>query len=82
MERQTRGSRTVARAAKPFGSAQVAEVFASYPKAIRSRLMILRELIFYTAGTTEGVGELQETLKWGEPAYLTALTCHRRGRHA
>ena len=67
MERQTPGSRAVARAARPFGSAQVAEVFASYPKAIRSRLMILRGLIFDTAAATEGVGELQETLKWASP---------------
>jgi hypothetical protein len=30
----------------------------------------LRDLIFATAGATEGVGELVETLKWGQPAYL------------
>jgi len=37
---------------------------------MRSKLMFLRQLIFDTA-RTEGVGELEETLKWGEPAYLT-----------
>ena len=33
--------------------------------------MFLRQLIFDTAAETEGVGELEETLKWGEPAYVT-----------
>ncbi len=33
--------------------------------------MFLRELIFETAVETEGVGELEETLKWGQPSYLT-----------
>ena len=31
-------------------------------------------MILTTAATTQGVGELQETLKWGEPAYVTAET--------
>ena len=34
--------------------------------------MFLRQLIFETAARTEGVGELEETLKWGQPAYLTS----------
>lgn len=34
--------------------------------------MRLRELIFEVAARTAGVGELTETLRWGEPAYLTA----------
>lgn len=36
--------------------------------------MFLRQLIFETAAVTEGVGELEETLKWGEPSYLTSKT--------
>jgi hypothetical protein len=36
--------------------------------------MFLRQLIFETAAATEGVGELEETLKWGEPSYLTPKT--------
>lgn len=55
----------------PFQSAAVAQAFEAYPPAIRRRLLALRELIFRTAASTPGVGELQETLKWGEPAYLT-----------
>lgn len=49
----------------------VAEVLDSYPRAIRARVLAVRSLIFETAAATEGVGELTETLKWGEPAYLT-----------
>ncbi len=33
--------------------------------------MALRELILSTAATTPGVGNVEETLKWGEPAYVT-----------
>jgi hypothetical protein len=49
----------------------VASVFAAYPLGIRRRMLALRQLIFETAARTEGVGEIVETLKWGEPAYLT-----------
>ena len=31
----------------------------------------MRRLIYQVAGETPGVGPLTETLKWGEPAYLT-----------
>ena len=55
----------------PFQSSAVAQAFEAYPPAMRRQLMALRELIFRTAASTPGVGELEETLKWGEPAYLT-----------
>ena len=45
---------------------EVAAVFRTYPEVIRERLMFLRHLILETAAATEGVGELEETLKWGE----------------
>jgi len=50
---------------------EVAEVFNQYPKHLREKLMFLRQLIIDTASETEEVGELEETLKWGEPSYLT-----------
>ena len=50
----------------------VATVFATYPTAIREKLLALRELIFRIAESTKEVGEIEETLKWGEPAYLTS----------
>jgi uncharacterized protein DUF1801 len=51
---------------------EVAKVFAAYPPSIRAKLKAVRRLIFEVAATTQGVGPLQETLKWGEPAYLPA----------
>jgi Domain of unknown function (DU1801) len=53
---------------------QVAAVFNNYPEKMRKKLMFLRQLIFDTAAAIEGVGELEETLKWGEPSYLTPKT--------
>ena len=40
----------------------------------RLRRLRLRGLIFETAAATPGVGALEETLKWGQPAYLTPET--------
>ena len=55
-------------------NADVAAVFDQYPERMREKLLFLRRLIIETAATTEGVGELEETLKWGEPSYLTPQT--------
>ena len=49
----------------------VAEVFERYPKNVQKGLMLLRRLILVTASETKGVGELEETLRWGEPSYIT-----------
>lgn len=49
----------------------VKEVFARYPDPVRGKMLFLRELIIETAEETEGVDELEETLKWGEPSYRT-----------
>lgn len=54
-----------------FAEENVKAVFAEYPPALRDRLLDLRALIFETARHTKGVGALQETLKWGQPSYLT-----------
>ncbi|UOD29942.1 DUF1801 domain-containing protein [Massilia violaceinigra] len=58
----------------PFRNAAVQRTFEAYPAPARDRLLQLRELIFATAAATGGVGALEETLKWGEPAYLTSAT--------
>ena len=57
---------------KPFKNKSVQAVFDGYPPNFRKPLLALREMIFRVAATTDGVGELEETLKWGEPAYVTA----------
>ena len=58
----------------PEMPADVVQAFDAFPKAVRRRLLQARRLIFETAAKLEGVGPLTETLKWGEPAYLTEVT--------
>lgn len=50
---------------------EVAEVFNNYPNNMRQKMLLLRQLILDTAAETQGVKQLHETLKWGEPSYLT-----------
>lgn len=49
---------------------EVAEIFQAYPRHMRVKLTFLRQLVFDVASETEGVGEVEETLKWGEPSYI------------
>lgn len=51
---------------------EIRKVFSAYPKSLRSKLEALRELILDTAAATPGVGAIEETLKWGQPSYLTS----------
>ncbi|WP_370153284.1 DUF1801 domain-containing protein [Ferrovibrio sp.] len=51
---------------------QITAALACHPAPVRRRLLQIRALIYAVAAETEGVGVLTETLKWGEPAYLTA----------
>ena len=46
-------------------------VFENYPGFIKGKMNALRKLIIDTASKTEEVEELIETLRWGEPSYLT-----------
>lgn len=50
----------------------VRDKFRSYPDHVRIKLEFLRELILDVASNTEGVGRIEETLKWGEPSFLTS----------
>jgi Domain of unknown function (DU1801) len=50
---------------------KVDKVFASYPKTVRDKMKFLREMVIETARETEGIEELEETLKWGEPSFAT-----------
>ncbi len=59
---------------KRFSDPAVAAIFRSYPPPVKAKLSALRALIFDVAASTEGVGALNETLKWGQPSYLTAET--------
>jgi len=50
---------------------EVKVVFNNYPKSVQNQLLYLRELVLSAASEIDGLGKLEETLKWGEPAYLT-----------
>lgn len=52
----------------------VVEYYRDAPEPIREKLVELRALILETARKTPGVGKLTETLKWGEPSFLTQET--------
>lgn len=49
---------------RPFIDPAVEAAFEAHPPALRDRLLDLRALIFETA-----TGPLNESLKWGQPAY-------------
>ena len=49
----------------------VKAVFNNYPKSVGPRLLYLRELVLSAASEIDGLDKLDETLKWGEPSYLT-----------
>jgi len=54
-----------------FKNPEVAEVFNNYPKHMRQKLMLLGQLVLETASQNDDVDPLEETLKWGEPSYVT-----------
>jgi hypothetical protein len=53
-----------------FESMEVASTYDNYPDRMSDKLLTLRQLIFEVASEI-GIEELEETLKWGEPSYLT-----------
>jgi len=59
---------------KPPLTAAVQPVFENYPPTIREQLLAFRDLIYTVAAETDGVGALEETLKWGQISYLTPVT--------
>ena len=54
-----------------FNNTEVKKVFDAYPDDARSKTMFLRQLVLDTAKEIDGINRLEETLKWGEPSYLT-----------
>ena len=48
---------------------QVQKTFDSYPEPVKTLLLQVRALVFDVA-QAHGLGEVEETLKWGEPSYL------------
>ena len=50
---------------------RVPEKFKAYPKAVRPKMEFLRKLVLETAKEIESITSIEETLKWGEPSFLT-----------
>ncbi len=50
---------------------EVKLVYDKYPNSVKKQMIALRELIIETANNIEDIVLLEETLKWGEPSYLT-----------
>jgi len=50
---------------------KVEAIFANYPDSVRDKMQYLRQLVIETAEETESVNHLEETLKWGEPNFVT-----------
>ncbi|MCH9609426.1 MAG: hypothetical protein S4CHLAM45_05670 [Chlamydiales bacterium] len=59
---------------KSIKDKKVKNKFDSYPEPFKTKLLKIRELIFQTAEEISSAGPLKETLKWGEPSYLTVKT--------
>jgi hypothetical protein len=55
---------------KKITDPEVEAVFNTFSPDVREKLLRLRRLIFEVAQNTEGVGDIEETLKWGQPSYL------------
>ncbi len=58
----------------PFASPAVAVAYQALPATARDAAMTLRDLIFQVAADTPEAGEIEETLRWGQPSYITPKT--------
>lgn len=58
----------------PFDDQAVKAVFDGFVPDVKDMALHLRALIFETAARTPQVGQVQEALRWGQPAYLTPQT--------
>lgn len=55
-----------------FKNKNIQYKFDTYPIEIRKNLLYIRKLIFDIASESDNIGELEETLKWDQPSYLTS----------
>ncbi|MEJ6397569.1 DUF1801 domain-containing protein [Yoonia sp. 208BN28-4] len=53
----------------PFENDTIAAAYAAMPENSRAMALRLRDLIYETAREMPQIGELSETLKWGQPSY-------------
>lgn len=52
-------------------SSSVPEFYGRYEPQVKQDLLALRGLVLETAEQTDGVGIVEETLKWGQPSFVT-----------
>lgn len=52
---------------------EVEAIFNNYPDTVKDKMLALRKIVMETAQEIEGITRLEETLKWGEPSYLTNI---------
>ncbi len=50
---------------------QISAAYDRFDDLVKTRLFEIRHLIFDIAGEHDEIGSVTETLKWGEPSYLT-----------
>ncbi|WP_347373889.1 DUF1801 domain-containing protein [Aequorivita sp. Q41] len=50
---------------------RVESVFNSYPDTVKKQMRYLRKLVIDTASEIAMLEKMEETLKWGEPSYVT-----------
>ncbi len=56
---------------RKFHNPAVKKAYDNYPRKITDKLLVMRELIFRIAGESDEIGQIEETLKWDNPSYLT-----------
>ena len=54
-----------------FNNKEVEKVFNNYPANIRPKMLFLRQLVLETGLEADSVKNIEEVLKWGEPAYIS-----------
>ena len=52
----------------------ILDSYGRFEPETRTDLLQIREMVLRVAQSNEAIGEIEETLKWGEPSYLTPQT--------
>ncbi len=55
----------------PIPPPQIATKINNYPTAVSESLFHLREIIYQVISKHDDIGEVEETLKWGQPSYVS-----------
>jgi len=58
----------------PFVDMRVEHCFTNYAPDVLPAMLDLRELIFEVAKNDSRIGRLTETIRWGQPSYITEET--------